>query len=110
MDAMIEHLINHRLGAHILDGPTGPIGKVKAGAIKMAQETNAFVVPFYVHAEKAWYFNSWDQFMLPRPFSTVTLIFGKEMHLVSNGSSSDFEARRQVLESTMRPGLILKNP
>jgi lysophospholipid acyltransferase (LPLAT)-like uncharacterized protein len=108
MEGMIEHLKTHGLGAHILDGPTGPIGKVKAGVIKMAQEANAFVVPMYTHAEHAWFFNSWDRFMLPKPFSKVTLTFGDEMYLTPDDSSADFEARRQLLEDTMLPGLILK--
>jgi hypothetical protein len=110
MDGMIEHLKIHGLGAHILDGPTGPIGKVKAGVIKMAQETNALVVPFYTHADKAWFFNSWDKFMLPKPFSKVTITFGDEMRLTPDGTSADFQARQQFLETTMLPGLILKTP
>ncbi len=110
MEGMIDHLITHGLGAHILDGPTGPIGKVKAGVIKMAQEANAIVVPLYTHAEHAWFFNSWDRFMLPKPFSKVTLTFGDEMHLAPDDSSADFEIRRQLLEDTMLPGLILKKP
>ncbi|MBC8440958.1 MAG: lysophospholipid acyltransferase family protein [Deltaproteobacteria bacterium] len=109
MEGMIEHLITNGLGAHILDGPTGPIGKVKAGVIKMAQETNAIVVPVYTHAEHAWFFNSWDRFMLPKPFSKITLTFGDGMHLVPDGTSADFEAQRQLLEDTMLPGLILKS-
>jgi lysophospholipid acyltransferase (LPLAT)-like uncharacterized protein len=109
MDAMIEHLKTHGLGAHALDGPTGPIGKVKAGVVKIAQETNALMVPFYAHADDAWFFNSWDNFMLPKPFSKVTLTFGDEIQ-PPDGSSDDFEARRRHLENTMRPGLIFKPP
>ena len=58
MNEMIEHLITYRLGAHILDGPRGPMGKVKAGVIRMAQEVDALVVPFYTYAENAWFLNS----------------------------------------------------
>lgn len=109
MDEMIDHLLTNRLGAHILDGPRGPIGKVKAGVIKMVLEADALVVPFYVQAEKAWFFNSWDRFMLPKPFSKVTLIFGDEINLVPDGTSTDFEAQRKLLETTMLPGLVLKS-
>lgn len=107
MGAMIDHLLTHRFGAHVLDGPRGPIGKVKPGIIKMARDTNAIVVPFYVSAEQAWFFNSWDRFMLPKPFSKVILSFGDEIRFPENGSDSDFEAHRQYLEETMRPGLLL---
>ncbi len=110
-NAMITHLRAHGFGAHILDGPTGPIGKVKAGAIKMAREADAIVIPFYTHAENAWFFNSWDRFMLPKPFSKVTLTFGDAIYFSPNGingdTDSDFESQRKRLEDIMLPKLIL---
>ena len=107
MDAMISHIKKYGLGAHILDGPTGPIGKVKAGVIKMAQETNAHVVPFYITPKKAWFFNSWDNFMLPKPFSKLILTFGDAIQFQKNDGRQSFEAQRLLLETTMLPGLIL---
>jgi lysophospholipid acyltransferase (LPLAT)-like uncharacterized protein len=118
--AMIDHLKTYGLGAHVLDGPRGPIGKVKAGAIKMAREADAIVIPFYTHAENAWFFNSWDRFMLPKPFSKVTLTFGDEIHFspntinddmndnISKCIDSDFESQQQHLEDIMLPKLFLK--
>ena len=108
MDAMISHIKKYGLGAHILDGPTGPIGKVKAGVIKIAQETNAHVVPFYIKPEKTWFFNSWDRFMLPKPFSKLTLTFGDAIQFTKNDDRQNFEVHRLLLENTMLPGLILK--
>lgn len=106
MDAMITHLKTYGFGAHILDGPTGPIGRVKAGAIKMAIEAGAVVIPLYTSAENAWFFNSWDRFMLPKPFSRVFITFGQGIRLESIGQAG-FEEQRQLLENTMRPGLFL---
>ena len=106
MDAMIDHLKIYGFGAHILDGPQGPMGRVKAGVIKMALEADAVVIPFYTSAENAWFFNSWDRFMLPKPFSRVFLTFGQEIRLESPGSKDNFEDQRQDLEKTMRPGLF----
>lgn len=108
LDAMITHLNTHRFGAHILDGPRGPMGKIKAGVIKMAQETDALVVPFYIRADHAWFFNSWDRFMLPKPFSRVTLTFGEAIHFAPAETSREFEAQRLHLETLMLPGLFLK--
>ncbi|MEN8211823.1 MAG: lysophospholipid acyltransferase family protein [Thermodesulfobacteriota bacterium] len=110
MDAMIKHLKEYGFGAHLLDGPTGPVGKVKAGIIKMAQETDAFVVPFYITVQKAWLFNSWDRFVLPKPFSKVTLTFGDTIQFPKSDDRQKFETQRLLLETTMLPGLILKKP
>ncbi len=107
MDLMIDHLKTYRLGAHLLDGPTGPIGRVKAGAIKIALEAGAVVIPLYSSADKAWFFNSWDKFMLPKPFSRVCITFGREIRLEASDNADDFERHRLYLENAMRPRLFL---
>ncbi|WP_321495270.1 lysophospholipid acyltransferase family protein [uncultured Desulfobacter sp.] len=101
---MIEHLNTHGFGGHILDGPTGPMGKVKPGIIKMALQTNAVLVPFFTDADQAWYFNSWDRFMLPKPFARVRLRFFDPIHICGEEKES-FEALLQRLEKIMLPGL-----
>jgi lysophospholipid acyltransferase (LPLAT)-like uncharacterized protein len=55
------------------DGPKGPIHQVKPGAIRMAQQCGANVLLMRAHASQCWRLNSWDQFIIPKPFSTVTI-------------------------------------
>lgn len=102
---MIHHLSNTGLAGHILDGPRGPAGVVKAGLVSLARASGAFVVPIYASADRAWYFNSWDRFMLPKPFARVTLRFGEMMDMNTGASEEDFEAHRARLQVLMRPGL-----
>ncbi len=104
MAEMISHLNTHGFGAHILDGPTGPMGKVKPGIIKMALQTNAVLVPFFTDADRAWFFNSWDRFMIPKPFARVRLRFLDPIHICGE-KNEDFEALRERLEKIMLPGL-----
>lgn len=104
---MINNLKEFRLAAHIIDGPRGPAGQVKAGVIRMAHAAEAMIVPIYTAADKAWYFKSWDKFMLPRPFAKVTLRFGKMIDFNMLNCEDDFEAQRLELEKTMLPALIL---
>ncbi len=106
LKAMIANLNDTGLAAHILDGPKGPAGRVKAGAIQLALMTDAVIVPFYTAAERAWYFKSWDTFMLPKPFSRVTLRFGEMIRVRAVSRECDFEDRRLELEKIMLPGLI----
>ena len=103
---IIERLSQTRLAAHIVDGPQGPAGIVKAGVISIARATEAVVVPFYTAADRAWYFKSWDRFMLPKPFARVTLRFGEMMRFPADKERRLFESQREELERTMRPGLI----
>jgi lysophospholipid acyltransferase (LPLAT)-like uncharacterized protein len=103
---MISHLERFRLAGHIVDGPRGPAGEVKAGVIRMAQATGAVIVPFYVSADRRWLFNSWDRFLLPKPFSRVTLRFEAPIHLEDVMDNGGFERQRRRLEAIMRPELI----
>ena len=78
---LIKHFRKHKLAGHIMDGPRGPIGQVKAGAIRLALAADAVIVPMYVSADRAWYFNSWDRFFIPKPFAAVTVRFGHPIGL-----------------------------
>jgi lysophospholipid acyltransferase (LPLAT)-like uncharacterized protein len=103
---MIEQLKGSGLAAHVVDGPRGPAGVVKPGVISLARATGAAVVPFYTAADRAWYFQSWDRFMLPKPFARVTIRFGEMMHFPPGEEPRSFENQRSQLEVAMRPALI----
>jgi lysophospholipid acyltransferase (LPLAT)-like uncharacterized protein len=105
---IIARLKETKLAAHILDGPRGPAGEVKAGAIRLAHAADAVIVPFHVVTKNAWYFNSWDNFFLPKPFSRVSLHFGKAIKFKKVTDSVSFEAQRKQLEEIMLPALIYR--
>jgi len=102
---MVQRLKKNRLAVHILDGPRGPAGIVKPGAISLAQDSEACIVPAYVEADRAWYFRSWDRFMLPKPFSLVTIHFEKMIRPVTLQCENDFEKQRLSLEAILKPHL-----
>jgi len=102
---MITNLKESKLAVHIVDGPKGPSGIVKPGAIRLAHATDAVIVPFFVSAKKAWHFNSWDKFLLPKPFSKVVLRFGKMIKFDRVKDREIFEDQRKQLEEIMLPAL-----
>jgi len=102
---MIVNFKKSKLAAHIVDGPRGPSGKVKAGAIRLAHATDAVIVPVYTFAENGWYFNSWDKFLLPKPFSKVLIRFGKMIKFDRVKDREIFEEQRKQLEEIMLPAL-----
>jgi lysophospholipid acyltransferase (LPLAT)-like uncharacterized protein len=104
---IIARLKETKLAAHILDGPRGPAGEVKAGVIRLAHAANAVIVPFHVTPQNSWYFNSWDKFFLPKPFSRVSLHFGKAIKFNPVTDPVSFEAQRKQLEEIMLPALIV---
>lgn len=105
LETMIERLKKIGLAGHVVDGPRGPAGRVKTGLIRLAQAANAVIVPFSVSSEKAWHFNSWDRFMLPKPFSRVTLRFNDIIRLDPAETAEALERQRQQVEKIMLPSL-----
>lgn len=106
MQEIIKHLkTGGCIGANIVDGPTGPIGKVKAGTIRIAQQSGASIVPCFAIAESAWFLGSWDRFMIPKPFSLVTVRYGDMIPAEGVESRETFEHVRSHLESMMEPYL-----
>ena len=103
---MIRELRRSRLAGHIVDGPQGPAGIVKPGTISLAQAARAVIVPVSISADRAWFFNSWDRFMLPKPFAGIQFRFGEMIHLNDAAGKTEVEASRFRLESVMKPYLI----
>jgi lysophospholipid acyltransferase (LPLAT)-like uncharacterized protein len=60
------------------DGPKGPARQLKDGAVVLAQKTGAVLVPITWHASRVKVFEkSWDQFMIPKPFSKILFQYGE---------------------------------
>lgn len=75
------------------DGPKGPRFSIADGIVAVAQKKEIPIVPFCVTASRYWEFSSWDRFMVPKPFSTLTLRAGTPFVL---GGMEMEEARRKV--------------
>jgi len=74
--AVLKAMKQSQVAIHIVDGPKGPKGIVKPGLISMAQMSCAVILPVSVSTDKAWVLRSWDRFMVPKPFSEVTIEWG----------------------------------
>lgn len=103
---MINRLKKYGLAILFPDGPRGPAGVAKPGAISLAHAADAVILPIYFQAEKAWYFNSWDKFMVPKPFSRVTLVFCEMIKLPPIQSEADLENQRKILDDILQPYLV----
>jgi lysophospholipid acyltransferase (LPLAT)-like uncharacterized protein len=83
------------------DGPSGPVYKVKPGAVKLAQLTGYSIGIFYAHPEKAWILRSWDRFMIPKPFSRVAISWGRHVEVPQTEDPMVFEATRLEVEAAL---------
>lgn len=87
---------------HIVDGPQGPFGVVKPGLLTIAQFAGAPIVPVIMSAERRWVFNSWDRFMVPKPFSRILIRFAPPIAVPRRLDATAFEALRQNIEKQIK--------
>ena len=81
------------------DGPSGPPKIPKKGIIRLAQNTNAGIIPIRVNYTRSWGFKNWDTFYLAKPFGTISIEYGQAIYLKK---SQSYETCSQILIDSMK--------
>jgi lysophospholipid acyltransferase (LPLAT)-like uncharacterized protein len=79
------------------DGPRGPREKVKPGVSQLALISKAPAITISALPARAWYLNSWDRFMIPKPFTKIDIVVGEPLR--SDGKS--IEEFSQIIEERL---------
>ncbi|HFD12436.1 MAG TPA: hypothetical protein ENJ32_08215 [Crenotrichaceae bacterium] len=75
---MQQAMQKHNTGVIAVDGPLGPKGVVKQGAIRIASELGYLLVPASVWTSHKWVMKKrWDDMEFPMPFSRAALAMGE---------------------------------
>jgi lysophospholipid acyltransferase (LPLAT)-like uncharacterized protein len=84
------------------DGPRGPIYQTKIGPVKLAQMTGQPMGSFYLLPERAWVMRSWDQFLIPKPFSRVAVSWARKVAAPpADDDAAALEQTRQELNDAL---------
>jgi lysophospholipid acyltransferase (LPLAT)-like uncharacterized protein len=83
------------------DGPRGPIYEFKMGAILMARVANVAIIPIGCAADRAWYLNRWDNFMIPKPFARIAMAVGEPYALPAGTPLDQLEPHRLLVQETV---------
>jgi lysophospholipid acyltransferase (LPLAT)-like uncharacterized protein len=75
------------------DGPRGPREQVKAGTAEIALLAGASVIAVKACPHACWRLRSWDRFMIPKPFTRITIRLSPPLH------SSSFTNQDRRVES-----------
>lgn len=76
LKGLIRLLKEGRNASMAVDGPKGPLHVVKPGVFELSRLAEAAIVPMGIGTSKAIVFKkSWNQAILPRPFSRVVVLF-----------------------------------
>ena len=83
------------------DGPRGPIYQTKMGPVKLAEMTGAPIGVFHLQPERAWIMNSWDHFLVPKPFTRIVVSWARGLSVPAQIPGSNFEPIRVELNAAI---------
>ena len=84
-----------------VDAPRGPSRQVKMGIVMIAKRTGQPVVPLVSWATRQIQFKSLDRMILPLPFCTIVMAFGKPTEVPDSLEPEAYEEYRQRIEAEM---------
>jgi len=104
LEAIVNDLVVNPVALHAVDGPRGPRQVVKAGLIRMAQLSGASIFPVYISVDRAWMLDSWDRFMIPKPFSRILVHWDHPITIPAEADRETFEKLRLQVQERMIQG------
>lgn len=87
------------------DGPRGPRHEVKPGALAAAQMTGLPLLPLAVSVSSAWSMDSWDRFLVPKPFSTVRIEYRPPRLVPREATREQLDGLAQGLAADLGQGV-----
>lgn len=87
--------------AFTIDGPRGPRYVAKPGPVLLASTTGASMSVFYIAVERAWILNTWDAFMIPKPFSRALVRTGARITVPPNASREQIDQLHGELQTAL---------
>jgi lysophospholipid acyltransferase (LPLAT)-like uncharacterized protein len=86
------------------DGPRGPKYALGPGVVQLAQSTGAPVLPLHATFSRGVRMKTWDGFIIPLPFSAVSVTIGAPVHFPETPTDEAFEEARRHLEELLNHG------
>ena len=101
---LIERIRQGEIGGMLADGPKGPARVAKKGAVVLARETRAPLIPILWSADRCWVLNSWDRYMIPKPFARIVFYYGEAIHVPRSAGRDELESYRALLQDRLNAG------
>ena len=84
------------------DGPRGPRERMKPGVLLAAQRAGLPIVPVSAACSGAWWFEGWDRFLVPRPFSRVVVSHAAPVAVPPDLDEAGLERLSSEIETRLR--------
>ena len=85
----------------VADGSQGPARKAQAGPLLLAGKSGGVVLPMAYSASKYITFKTWDRLILPKPFSTIDVFYGKPFTIPEDVKAGNLEEYQPKLQNSL---------
>ncbi|MBI2679108.1 MAG: lysophospholipid acyltransferase family protein [Candidatus Koribacter versatilis] len=87
--------------AFTIDGPRGPKYLAKPGPVLLAKSTQKPMLAFHFAVDRAWVLNTWDEFIIPKPFARVLLRVSRYMWVPAGADDATMQRHHQDLQESL---------
>lgn len=98
MHTVIEH---GSIAAFTIDGPRGPKYVAKPGPVLLARHTGVPIRCVYLAARDSWTLRSWDEFVVPRPFTNVHVRWSVPIVVPADADAAASQRFHDEMQSTL---------
>ena len=94
---MLNRLKNGECVGIMIDGPSGPLHKVKNGAIKLAQMSGAPIIPAFWYSPQKTFVSlpSWDKMKTPLGDCNILNLYGEPIYVTKDASNEELAQSRE---------------
>jgi lysophospholipid acyltransferase (LPLAT)-like uncharacterized protein len=87
--------------AFTIDGPRGPKYVAKPGPVLLARSSGVPMAAFYVAMGDAWVLKTWDEFMIPKPFSKALVRLSSKVQVPAQASETQIRDFHILLQQAL---------
>lgn len=87
----------------MVDGPRGPLHKVKNGVVKLAQKTGAPIVPAHWYSPQKTFISlpSWDKIKIPLGKCNILNVYGEPIYVKANATDDELNRAKQNIQEQL---------
>jgi lysophospholipid acyltransferase (LPLAT)-like uncharacterized protein len=101
---IIRRMRQGEIGGMLADGPQGPARVAKMGSVIMARDARVPLIPVLWGTDRGWMFNSWDRYLVPKPYARVAVLYEEPLWVPSDASGDTLEPYRVLFEERLNRG------
>ena len=83
------------------DGPRGPRRKMSPGLIFLAGKLGLPIIPIGIGVSSPLRLNTWDRFVIPKPWSRIRLIIGPRIPIPRKNSREELASKSESIEQIL---------